>query len=785
MIEQKDGFFALHTAHTSYLFRTEAAGHLEHLYYGARIATGGDTAQALALKQSFAPGCTVAYSKEHGSLCMEQLCQEVSTLGKGDYAASFVALAFADGGTTCDFVFDSAEVLPDDAALPDEVTALPAAHGGTQTLAIRLKDVRGLAALTLYYTVFEECDVITRRAVLQNTGEEPLVLQGLASLQLDLPDSGWVFTAFRGGWTNEWHRTDTPCETTVLAESRLGCTSSRCQNFVMLHRADATETAGEVLGLHLLYSGNFRTSAEPGRWGRLRLLSGIHPEGFAWTLAPGESFASPEAALCCAQNGYGELSSRLHDFVRAHILPLPNPERLAHPVVMNSWEACYFKFDEAALLRQARLGAACGAELFVLDDGWFGKRNDDTTSLGDWVCNTKKLPDGLSGLADKLHGLGMDFGLWLEPEMVSEDSDLYRAHPDWAMRQPGCAHSEGRGQMILDMANPAVQEYVIGAVADVLHSAAIRYIKWDMNRSFSDVYSPWAAAQGLGQRGTAHRYMLGLYHVLQTLTKAFPAVLFEACASGGNRTDLGMLCYMPQVWLSDNTDPVCRAEMQYNASYGLPPCVMSCHVSASPNHQTLRATPLDSRFGVAVFGQLGYELDFTALSGKERAEVKEQTDAYKNLRGWIPDGRFFRLGREGGSLRWMTVSSDGAAALALLLEPSAKPDRTGRLLRMRGLQEDAVYHFHAKAKPVELALLGSLVNTVSPVHIKPGGVLHSIAAQFVHLPGETEDAVLPGSVLNHAGVRLKAPYTGSGLDGETAVWSDFGCRLYWAEKTEQ
>lgn len=795
-IEIQNGLYALHTAHTSYLFRILPSGQAEHLYYGARLSVTPGLGDAIAPKTPCGPGCAITYSAAAPNLCLDRLCSEASGEGKGDFGVPFVRLAWANGARTSDFVFDHAETptAPIPAPLPSACDA-----DAALVLVFHDADVSGLV-LELRYDVFFDTDVIARTAQLLNNAGETVTVKKLASAQLDFPDSRYVFTAFKGAWADEMHRCDTVLGgASAVAESRCGDSSNLCNPFTMLARPGTTETAGEAYGMNLLYSGGHRTVAQPGAGGRLRWQGGLQPEGFSFTLAPGERFAAPQAVLCYSDEGYGALSRRLHAFTRRHIVRGTWRDK-PRPVLLNSWEACYFKFDENQLLRLAKAGAEAGVELFVLDDGWFGKRDDDKSSLGDWNVNLKKLPHGLAGLAEKVNAMGMAFGLWVEPEMVNVDSELYRAHPDWAMAAPERTHSEGRNQRILDLANPAVQLWLIDAISGVLSSANISYVKWDMNRAFSDVYSPYLGSARQGE--AAHRYILGLYEVLGTLTQRFPDVLFESCASGGNRADLGMLCFMPQFWASDDTDPIQRAAIQTGYSYAYPLSTLGCHVSASPNHQTLRQTPLDARFAVAVCGALGYELDFTMLSGEERKEISEQIALYKQLRTWLHGAAYYRTengfaapGFAGGGVcaadgaalprfRWCAVSADGSHAVGVDLQVLAGVTGRAEAFRVPGLAPEALYRFSRAAKPVDIRLFGSLVNTMSPVRMKPGGVLHNVAAQFVHLPGESEDAVLSGAALRHIGAALCPAYCGTGLNEGVKVFPDFAVRLYRIERQD-
>ena len=776
MIKVMKDFFLLETRRTTYCFRVTEQGFLQHLYYGGRLDLSGGW-EALAPQVRHFPGNGAGLD----GVCLEDMALEISGPGLGDLRECMAAVRGADGDTLTDLRFESAEVLEEKPALE----GLPSAYdeaGKCRTLRVSLREKRRGLRLEVLYTTFDGCDVITRSARLVNLGEKPVTVLRLMSNQVDLLEQDYVFTTFNGAWAREFEPTRTECGPgNIVSGSRTGCSSNRANPFVMLQDRGADEVHGDCWGFHLLYSGDHFACACGNAYGKLRFLHGIQPEGFSWRLEPGESFTAPEAAMTYGW-GLAEMSGNLHAFIREHVVR-GWWKRRPRPVLVNSWESFYFRFTQKDLLRLARQGKELGAELFVLDDGWFGKRDNDKRSLGDWdVVNRRKLPDGLGGLADRVRALGIGFGLWVEPEMVSEDSRLYRAHPDWILGRPGQA--VGRNQYILDLGRAEVQEYLVRVLSGVFEEAKPAYVKWDMNRVMTDT---WSAGLPPERQGEArHRYILGLYRVLGELGKRFPKILFEACASGGNRTDLGMLCYMPQVWLSDNTDALCRCRIQYNASFGYPQSVMGAHVSASPNHQTLRETPLDSRFQVAAFGLLGYELDLCSLPERERTRVAGQIAFYKKYRETLQFGKLYRLrGGEDGLWQMMAVSGDYGTALALLFQQENRPNAPGLRLLARGLASGNVYRLSVRPVGTELAAFGSLVNMVSPVRVKPGSMTGSAAGKLVRLPGEREEMIASGGLLMKAGAWLKQGFSGTGFDGETRVMGDFGSRLYVLETVEK
>lgn len=792
MIRMENGYFILDTEHTTYGFRVLQSGHLEHLYYGRRIHISGEADMApLVEKHVFVPGNVNGYNEENKHFSLEDMRLEMSSYGKGDIREPFVEAVCADGSTTMDFLYQDAEITRG----KREPEGMPGAYGTeeeTEQLCIRLKDVQSGLSLSLYYAVFAACDVITRSAVLENTGEEAITLKRLMSLQLDFDSHDYVFTSFHGAWAREMKRSDLPTRAGRLVNaSYAGTSSSRANPFVMLSRPDTCEDAGDCYGFHLIYSGNHYEAAEVSSFGKLRLVTGMNPRSFSCVLTPGQHFWAPEAFMTYSPEGFGGMSRILHHFIREHIVR-GFWQHKARPVLLNSWEAAYFDISERKLLKLARAGKDVGIELFVMDDGWFGERKDDTTSLGDWEPDPEKLPGGLKGIADKVRALGMEFGIWVEPEMVSVESRLYREHPEWVMQIPGKPHSEGRNQRILDLGRVDVQEYVIESMSRVFSSAGISYVKWDMNRTFTDYYATDLPKERQGE--AAHRYVLGLYRCLKELTERFPRILFEGCAAGGNRFDPGMLCYFPQIWASDDTDALCRAEIQHNYSYGYPMSVVSAHVSSCPNHQTLRITPLETRFQVAAFGVLGYECNLCDMGKEALAAVREQVRLYKEWREVLQNGVFYR-GRsflDGGSgsvledepdnrMEWTMVSEDGGRAVGLLMQKLVVPNTPFQDYRPKGLLPEAVYHFYNRSLQYDLKDFGDLVNTVAPIHIRQDSLTHNVLAKFVKMEGEQEEYRACGDTLMYGGIHLSPAFGGTGYNNQIRYYQDFSSRMYFME----
>lgn len=778
MIQVWNKTFVFDTKNTTYCFRVLETGQLEHLYYGRKLViTGEEDTASLVEKHAFAPGNTILYDNEHTQYSLEDMRLEMSSLGKGDIREPYTEIVYHDGGRTSDFIYESYEIL--DNRKPLET--LPSAYEETlpvPELIVKMRDRNYGLTLELHYCVFEERDVITRYAKLINTSEQPIELKRLMSMQLDEIAEDYVFTTFNGNWANEMNRNDhnVICGKIVNA-SVTGTSSNRANPFVMLAPAETTEDAGDCFGVNLIYSGNHYEACEYNAFGKLRLVSGINPMGFSYQIGVGESFESPEAVMTYSPDGYNGMSQNMHAFVRECIVR-GTWKKKERPVLLNSWEAAYFDINERKLLKLAKAARDVGIELFVMDDGWFGERNDDKTSLGDWYVNPKKLPDGVSGLCKKINDLGLSFGIWVEPEMINVESNLYKEHPDWTMDIPGKNHAEGRNQRMLDLANPEVVDYMIASMSNLFASANIAYVKWDMNRIVSDCYSKYLPAERQGE--TLHRYVLGLYRMMDELTKRFPEILFEGCASGGNRFDLGILCFFPQIWASDNTDAVYRVNGMNGYSYGYPMSVMGAHVSSCPNHQTLRITPLETRFAVATFGVLGYECNLCDMKKEDLEEIRKQIALYKEWRNVLQYGTFYR-GRNAKIHEWTCVSEDKRQAVGMIMQELTQPNHPTGQYFPKGLDASTRYEFMNRSMRYNILGFGDLVNTVSPVHIKQDSLVHQVLAKCVTMPGETESYRASGSVLM-AGVKLAQGFAATGYSEETRYFPDFASRMYFMQQ---
>ncbi len=778
MIYESGKRFILSTDSTSYIFMINEEGLPEHLHYGERLSeekAGDDFFRALREKVSHGKGTVTNYTKDSETV-LEDMLLEASSLGKGDLREPFAIIKYGDGSRTGDFVYKCHEIIDGIQAM----TTLPGSYEAgesVKTLKLVLKEKVNPVEIDIYYTVFEKANVISRRTVVRNLGDEEITLEKIMSTQLDIDESGLKVVSFGGNWAREMQRFETVLNHGAFTvSSRAGVSSNRSNPFVMLTKEDASEEFGEVFGFNLIYSGNHYESFEVSGFGKTRFLSGINPEGFEWKLEPGGEFETPEAVMTYSRKGYRAISANLHYFVRQHIIrgKYKNKPR---PILLNSWEAAYFNISERRLVNLAKKGSKAGVELFVMDDGWFKGRNSDKTSLGDWVVDEKKLPGGIERLAGKIHRLGMDFGIWVEPEMINEDSDLYRAHPEYAMTIPGRENSLGRNQMFLDLTNPEVVEYVKASMRNIFKTPGLNYVKWDMNRNFSDIYSKVLDKDHQGE--TLHRYYMGLYNIMSTITKEFPHILFEGCASGGNRTDLGILSFFPQIWASDDTDAIERLSIQEGLSYGYPMSTVTAHVSGCPNHQTLRNTPMETRFNVAAFGVLGYEINLSECKKEEFEAIKGQISLYKQWRDVFFFGDFYRVSKD----CWMVVSPDKKRAAAMICNTLCKPNEFYKKLKTVGLSNEYDYHVYNIKTQYNLKLFGDLVNQVAPIHVKKDSFLHNTLARFIKMDSEQEDYTVSGELLNNSGIKLTQAFGGTGYNGETRLYQDFYSRMYFFEAT--
>ena len=749
VISFENGVFSLGTENFSYMFRLTAHGQLEHLHFGATVAM--TDAQAFACKPGTGWGSSVNYDTD--GTCLDILPLEWSGSGRGDYRESPMALDMAT-----DFVYQSYEIYGGPAQM---LCGLPQAQDVTETLEIVMAHPGGLT-LKLFYSLVGE--VLLRRSVLENRSEETITLHKLMSFSVDLPGS-YEMTTFDGSWDAEMRKSKVSVGAAkVVHESLTGFSSNRHQPGFLLSEPGAGEDHGNVYGFNLIYSGNHYASCQRSFQGLTRVMQGINPENFTKILTPGEIFETPEAVLCWASDGFNGLSGKLHSFINSHIVPKYWQYR-ERPVLYNSWEGCMFDFNRGRLLDLASRAKKLGCELFVLDDGWFGARNNDKAGLGDYAVNRRKLPGGLKALADRVNALGMEFGLWFEPEAVNPDSDLYRAHPDWALTddlQP----VYGRNELLLDLTRPEVRDYIVENVSATLDSANITYVKWDMNRH----------SVALGAK--AHAYILGLYDVLRRIFEPRPNILLESCSSGGNRFDLGMLCFSPQIWCSDDTDPVERLEIQNSLSYLYPQSTFGAHVSAAPHSQTLRNTPLSTRGNVSFFGCLGYELDLKHLVPTEEKEITHQIAFYKDYRRIFQFGRFRRLWAPEG-LAWQV--NGGSTVLAGLFHKLVAAAPGYEQLRLQGLQPQSRYCMTSREQLLRVGQFGGLVKHIAPVALDPNGFVLRTADRLYPMNDGVQTLEASGNALM-SGVMLNARFAGTGYDPGSRNQGDFCSNVYTVQE---
>ncbi len=771
MIAEENELFRLTTNETSYWFRVTAFGHLEHIHYGERLASQ-DT-EGLALKRTALVGSSVVYDPKDPYYCLDNMCLEWSGIGRGDYRQTPAELKMPDGSFCSDFIYKSHRVFAGTA----HMQTLPQSYGeegDCDTLEITLEDESNCVELLLYYTVYEATDIICRRAVLVNHNEKPLVVRRLMSMTVDIPNRGFHMVTFDGGWIKEAHRHERPIEYGIyISSSTTGASSNRHNPGFLLAEAGATEEHGRVYGFNLVYSGNHYGAVELSNQQLLRVQIGLNPHCFEWTLKQGERFETPESVMTFSGWGFNGISSHFHDFVNTHIVRGEWRDR-ERPVLINNWEAHFFKFNEGKLLRLARRARKLGIELFVLDDGWFGIRNSDTQGLGDYVVSRKKLPHGLGRFAEKVRKTGMAFGLWFEPEMVNENSELFRTHPEYAVTTPGKRPALGRNQLVLDLCNPQVRDYIVSSVSKILDEADISYVKWDMNRHISDAFSPCLKNQG----EFFHRYIMGLYDVLERIFGPRPHILLESCASGGNRFDLGMLCFSPQVWASDDTDPIERLRIQGGLTCLYPLSAMGAHVSEAPHQQTLRQTPLNTRFNVSAFGCLGYEMGLKYLSWAEKKEIKEQIAFYKAHRRTFQYGRFCRFSaQKANKAHWQVTAPDGSEAVAGFFQTKADAAEGYDFLPLAGFDPAGRYSVSTRPQSLFIKQFGGLARHIMPFELNPDGFLLRMLNRFYRLPDCVETYQCQGDLLN-AGLRLNNQFIGSYYNNKTRLLGDFGSNLY-------
>ena len=692
VFHEKNRTFHLFNDKISYIMAVLPNGQMGQLYFGKRIHQREDYSYLLEMMAR--PMGSYVFENDR-TLSLEHVKQEYGVYGSTDYRCPAVEILQENGSRISDFCYKSHTVSGGKPKLKGLPATYTESDSEAETLTLVLEDKVTGIELELLYTLFAGSGIIARSARFLNCGKKPVHLLKAMSLCMDLPDHDYDWIQFSGAWARERYPKKRRLETGIQSVGSMRGHSSHEHNpFVILKRPTADEFQGEVIGFSLIYSGNFLAQAEVDTHDTTRVLLGINPEWFDWKLEPGEEFQTPEAVMVYTDRGMNDMSQTFHRLFQKRLARGYWRDR-ERPILINNWEATYFDFTEERIVEIAKKAKEQGIELFVLDDGWFGKRTSERAGLGDWKANPERLPEGITGLAQKIEALGMKFGLWFEPEMVNKDSDLYREHPDWILSVPERRQSQGRYQYVLDFSRKEVVDYIYDRMAEILGSGKVSYVKWDMNRSITEC---WSAALPADRQGEVfHRYILGVYDLYDRLNTAFPEVLFESCASGGGRFDPGLLYYAPQGWASDDTDAAERLKIQYGTSYCYPISSIGAHVSASPNHQIMRSTPLYTRANVACFGTFGYELDLNRLTAEEQEEVKRQITFMKKYRSVLQFGSFYRLESpfEGNVTAWMSVSGDRKTAVVGWYRTLNGINMGYTRVKLRGLEPDSVYRVSA------------------------------------------------------------------------------------------
>lgn len=760
MIKPIENGFILNTKKTTYIIGIKNDW-LLHLYYGAKIQV--DNLDFLYQKFDNGRGNAVIAN----NMMPQYVNFEISTVGLGDYREPMFAFDTCLG-YTCNLKYQDFEILNKDDSL-----LIPQSYNENQVLKLRLLDEALKIEVILYYKIFYECDVISKYVQIKNLSTNQYIIDRAMSSQLDFDSSEFEMLTFEGAWANERHLKVKPVESGIyINDSKCGASSNNRNPLVILKRHNTNQHNGECYGSNIVYSGNHKTIIEATTDKRMRVLAGV--SDYATRITLDDVYLTKEVVLTYSNEGLNGLSQNYHQFVNEHIIR-GNWKYKERPIVINNWEATYFNFDEGKLLKLARCAKQVGIELFVLDDGWFGHRDNDTSSLGDYSVNRKKLPKGIKHLAEKINDLGLDFGIWVEPEMISVDSDLYKAHPDWSVAVPNRELNFSRNQLVLDLTNPNVQDYLIESLNDLLNSANIKYVKWDYNRNISDMYSKTLINQG----EFFVKYMDGLYRVFENVNRKFPDVLFEGCAGGGNRFDLGILCYFQQIWTSDDTDYLERLSIQSGTSYGYPPSTISNHVSDVPNHQTLRISPLASRFNLACFGVLGYELDLCALSKRDLFEIQKQVLQYKQARRVFQYGKFYRQEEDAQKVIFLSVLDN---AIAGVFQKLVHPNQQEDTLKINGLEDNVKYKVESDTQVLNAKIFGGLINMISPIKLKIGGTVHKLVCKYYKLKQTQESYIVYGDALKNAGIKLHGQFLGTGFNNNVRVIVDFGSNLYYIRK---
>ncbi len=687
IFQKETNSFRLDTPNSTYSIFINERGYIGHAYYGSKI--GEDDVSYLTRNMEYGFSGNKIF-REKG-MFLDFFPQELPTEGLGDYRESALAVCDSEGHNAIELKYKSHKI----SAGAKELPGLPAVFGGTEDCSVleltATDDILG-AEVTLIYTVFEKIDAIVRSVRIKNNGTKPFYIKKALSLALDIDNDNFDMITLHGSWARERHM-----ERHAVHMGKQGVVSMRGETshqehpFIALLDHNADWDSGRVYGINFIYSGNFVADVQRNQFDNIRAVMGINPEGFTWKLENGEVFDTPQAVLVYSDSGLNAMSRTFHDLYREHLIRSPY-KKADRPILINNWEATYFNFDTDKLIDIAREASKDGIEMLVMDDGWFGHRSFDDSSLGDWYVNEDKIKGGLKHLVDEVNKLGMKFGIWFEPEMISPDSDLYRAHPDWAIQIPGREPGMSRQQLVLDITRKEVENYTYESVAKIIRSANIEYVKWDMNRQLTDIGSVALPADRIGE--FYHRYVLAVYRLQERLLTEFPKLLLENCSGGGARFDPGMFFYSPQIWCSDDTDAIERLAIQEGTALVYPLSTMGAHVSVCPNHACGRVTPFKTRGYVALSGTFGYELDITKLPPEERAMIPGQIALYKKFSPLVREGDYYRIASASENHEydcWMSMSRDKKQALVTFVQLYNHPNYKTRMIKIPGLNADTLY----------------------------------------------------------------------------------------------
>lgn len=774
MIKIYDSFFKIDTKSSSYVLHVNDIKHLILEYYGKKISID-ENFDAIKEKWEFPFGDEVIYDKNLSkNLSLDLISLEYSSCGKGDFNEPSLKLK-DNFGYVFDFVYYDYKLNHK----INSLKTLPSPHHINEELIIYLKELTRDLVVELHYLVDEENDVLIRNLVLQNKSSQELTINKISSMQLEKINENYELISLYGGWSSEGnieiHKINFG---TYKIDSKTGTSSSRRNPFFMIKNKDANLNNGDVYAFNLIYSGNYEEIIERTTYDKIRIQMGISSYCFDFKLLPNESFETPYAVLTYSDKGINGASQNMHHFINYHIIS-GKYANCSRPIVINNWEATNFDFDEKKLLNIAKNAKKLGIELFVLDDGWFKGRNNDLGGLGDYEVDLKKLPHGLPSLVKKINKLGLKFGLWFEPESINENSQLFEKHPEYAIKINGLKPSYGRNQLLLNLTKKDVCDYIVEMVNNTLKSCNIEFVKWDMNRNFTDY-----DIEGANKGEFFHRYYLGLYDVLKRITKANPNILFENCSSGGNRNDLGMYCYFQQGWASDDTDGYQRIIIQSGVALGYPLSTISAHVSTSPSQQLLRKTPLSTRFNVSSFGILGYEMNLAHLSKLEKQETIKDIEFYKAHRELFQYGDFYQLSfiKEENHALWMVQSKKKDEAIIGYFNGLQRANTPITILKACDFINKELYLVKTKKVAHNIKLFGSLINYVSPVKLNENGLIVEEISKYKPIEGEYEEYRVSGDMLNNGAIKLKQEWAGVGFNENVRVLGDFGSRLYYIKK---